>query len=64
MRAERDIARYLRTGRLVHVLLQYHTPDADIHAVYPQRYQLAARVRAFVDFVALSFSQQAASGTG
>jgi DNA-binding transcriptional LysR family regulator len=62
MRAEWDIERYLRSGRLVHVLPQYHTPDADIHAVYPQRHQLAARVRAFVDFVALSLSQQAASG--
>jgi len=62
MRAEWDIERYLRNGRLVHVLPQYHTPDADIHAVYPQRHQLAARVRAFVDFIALSFSQQAASG--
>lgn len=61
MRAEWDIERYLRNGRLVHVLPQYHTPDADIHAVYPQRHQLAARVRAFVDFMALSFSQQAAS---
>ena len=63
MRAEWDIARYPRTGRLVHILPQYHTPDADIHAVYPQRHQLAARVRAFVDFVAPSFSQQAPSGT-
>jgi LysR family transcriptional regulator, transcriptional activator for dmlA len=61
IRAEWDIERYLRNGRLVHVLPHYHTPDADIHAVYPQRHQLAARVRAFVDFVALSFSQQAAS---
>jgi LysR family transcriptional regulator, transcriptional activator for dmlA len=60
MRAEWDIERYLRNGRLVQVLPQYATPDADIHAVYPQRHQLAARVRAFVDFVALSFSQQAA----
>ena len=61
MRAEWDIDRYLRSGRLVHVLPQYHTPDADIHAVFPQHHQLSARVRAFVDFVALSFSQQAAS---
>ena len=59
MRAEWDIERYLRSGRLVQVLPQYFTPDADIHAVYPQRHQLAARVRAFVDFVALSFSRQA-----
>ena len=61
MRAEWDIERYLRTGRLVQVLPQYYTPDADIHAVYPQRHQLAARVRAFVDFVALSLTQQTAS---
>ena len=62
MRAEWDIERYLRSGRLVQVLPQCYTPDADIYAVYPQRHQLAARVRAFVDFVALSFAQQAASG--
>ncbi|WP_431120991.1 LysR substrate-binding domain-containing protein [Variovorax paradoxus] len=60
MRAEWDIERYLRNGRLVPVLPQYYTPDADIYAVYPQRHQLAARVRAFVDFLALSFTQQAA----
>jgi len=61
MRAEWDIERYLRNGRLVQVLPQYYTPDADIHAVYPQRHQLAARVRAFVDFVALAFKQQEAA---
>ena len=38
MRAEWDIERYLRSGRLVQVLPQYHTPDADIYAVYPQRH--------------------------
>lgn len=60
MRAEWDIARYLGSGRLVQVLPQYFTPDADIYAVYPQRHQLAARVRAFVDFLALSFTEQGA----
>ena len=60
MRAEWDIERYLRNGRLVQVLPQYYTPDADIHAVYPQRHQLAARVRAFVDSVAQSFGRPAA----
>jgi len=60
MRAEWDIDRYLMNGRLVQVLPQYYTPDADIHAVYPRRHQMAARVRAFVDFMALSFNQQAA----
>ena len=60
MRAEWDIERYLQNGRLVHVLPQYSTPDADIYAVYPQRHQLALRVRAFVDFAAASFAKQAA----
>ena len=58
MRAEWDIARHLQDGRLVQVLPQFHTPDADIHAVYPQRHQQAARVRAFVDFVALALGPQ------
>jgi DNA-binding transcriptional LysR family regulator len=58
MRAEWDIDRYLKNGRLVQVLPQFHTPDADIHAVYPQRHQLAARVRAFVEFVELSLNQR------
>ena len=59
MRAEWDIERYLKNGRLVQVLPQCHTPDADIHAVYPQRHQRAARVRAFVDFVAQSLQPRA-----
>ncbi|MES2840965.1 MAG: LysR substrate-binding domain-containing protein [Pseudomonadota bacterium] len=58
MRAEWDIERFLANGRLVQVLPQYFTPDADIYAVYPQRHQLAVRVRAFVDFVSLSFKKQ------
>jgi len=62
MRAEWDIERYLKSGRLVQVLSQFYTPDADIHAVYQQRHQHAARVRAFVDFMALSFQRQTATG--
>jgi LysR family transcriptional activator of dmlA len=61
MRAEWDIERHLKSGRLVQVLPQYHTPDADIHAIYPPRHQLAARVRTFVDFVAAAFGRQIAS---
>jgi LysR family transcriptional activator of dmlA len=57
MRAEWDIARHLKSGRLVQVLPQFHTPDANIYAVYPQRHQMAARVRAFVDFIAEAFEE-------
>jgi len=52
MRAEWDVARHLREGRLVLVLPQWQTPEADIHAVYPQRLQMSSRVRAFVQFMA------------
>jgi DNA-binding transcriptional LysR family regulator len=51
MRAEWDLAQHLRSGRLKPVLETYQTPPADIYAVYPQRHQLSARVRAFVDFL-------------
>ncbi|GKT19784.1 LysR family transcriptional regulator [Acidovorax sp. SUPP2522] len=64
MRAEWDIERRLRSGQLVPVLPAYSTPDADIHAVYPQRHQSAARVRAFVDFVAQALSDRGRAGGG
>jgi DNA-binding transcriptional LysR family regulator len=57
MRAEWDIERYLASGRLVQVLPGFRTPDADIYAVYPQRHQLSARIRTFVDFLAASFER-------
>jgi len=64
MRAEWDIARYLRSGRLRQVLDNYRTPPADIHAVYPQRHQASARVRAFVDFLAAHFEKSSIRAAG
>ena len=57
MRAEWDIERYLESGRLVQVLPGLRTPDADIYAVYPQRHQLSARIRTFVDFLGETFER-------
>jgi DNA-binding transcriptional LysR family regulator len=57
MRAEWDIERYLESGRLVQVLPSYRTPDADIYAVYPQRHQLSARIRTFVEFLSETFER-------
>lgn len=56
MRAEWDIAKYLRSGRLRQVLESWKLPPADIYAVYPQRHKSAARVQAFTDFVVAAFS--------
>ncbi|RZU02934.1 LysR substrate-binding domain-containing protein [Rivibacter subsaxonicus] len=70
MRAEWDVARHLHSGRLVPVLPQWDTPEADVYAVYPQRLQLSTRVRAFVEFIAESFGtrrserQRAEAATG
>jgi|SRR5579864_6323608 len=58
MRAEWDIAGYLRSGQLVHVLPDYRTPGADIYAVYPQHLQMSARVRVFVDFLEAALGER------
>jgi LysR family transcriptional regulator, transcriptional activator for dmlA len=60
MRAQWDVRHHLASGKLVQVLPQYFTPDADIYAVYPQRHQLAARVRVFVEFISASLTASAA----
>jgi len=57
MRAEWDIARHLKSGRVVPVMPGWQTPEADVYAVVPQRLQLATRVRAFVDFIADEFAE-------
>jgi len=50
-RAEWDLARYLRAGRLELLLEDYALPPADIHAVFPERHHLSAKVRVFIDFL-------------
>jgi DNA-binding transcriptional LysR family regulator len=49
----------LRSGRLVEVLPGFRPPAASIHAVYPSRRHLSAKVRAFVDFIAARFASEA-----
>jgi len=61
MRAEWDIARYFRSGRLEHVLVDYELPPADIFAVYSEQNHTSPRIQAFVDFLASRFSFDQAS---
>jgi len=42
----------LRSGRLVEILSGFRPPAIPIHAVYPSRRHLSAKVRLFVDFIA------------
>jgi DNA-binding transcriptional LysR family regulator len=59
LRSEWDIAKYVRTGRLVILLEDYATEPADIFAVCSERQARSPRVRAFTDFLVKSFTQGA-----
>ena len=62
MRAEWDIAKYLRSGRLELLLQDYALPPADIYAVYPERHNLSAKVGTFIDFLVERFARHAKAG--
>ncbi len=51
MRSEWDAAKFLKSGRLEAVLEDYELPSADIYAVYSQKQNLAAKIRAFLEFL-------------
>lgn len=61
MRAEWDVAKYLRSGRLVQVLADYDTPPADVYAVYLERLNLSAKVAYFVEHLRDYLSRHADS---
>lgn len=54
-----SVAGAIRAGQLVPVLAGYKTPGPPISALYQQRHHRAAKVTAFVDFVAELFASQA-----
>lgn len=56
LRSEWDVAGYLRSGELVRLLEPWVGSAADIHAVYPPRHHLSAKVRTFLDFLAVRFA--------
>jgi DNA-binding transcriptional LysR family regulator len=64
LRAEWDIAKYVKTGRLKILLEEYATPDADIYAVSGERQARSPRVRAFTEFLAKSFGESSGNGVG
>ncbi|MBU1375202.1 MAG: LysR family transcriptional regulator [Alphaproteobacteria bacterium] len=46
----------LRTGRLIPILCDFEPEEIHVHAVYPHARHLAAKVRAFVDFLAKRYA--------
>ena len=51
-----DTAAEWRAGRLVRVLPEWSGSPADIYALYPQRLNLSAKVRVFLDFMTERFA--------
>lgn len=67
LRSEWNVAPYLRSGRLREVLSDWQLPSADIHAVYPMKSNLSAKVKAFVGHLDKHFEQyrpQEGGGSG
>lgn len=58
MRSEWDAAPFVRDGKLEVLLDEYELSSADIYAVYPQKQNLPAKVRVFVDFLTTHFGQE------
>jgi DNA-binding transcriptional LysR family regulator len=56
LRAEWDVERYLRSGRLRQVLAEWNSPPADIFAVYPARLANVRRVQVFVEHMVKWFA--------
>lgn len=63
LRSEWDIVDHVKAGRLQIVLPEYAQNDANIYAVYPDRNNLPAKVRLFIDFLAESLrAERVAAG--
>lgn len=52
------VAPHVRAGELVALLPGFAAASIPIHAVYPSRRHLSAKVRAFVDFIAVRFAER------
>lgn len=50
-----ELSEEVRTGKLVPLLTSFHAEDLLVHAVFPPRKHVSAKVRAFADFVAERF---------
>ena len=57
LRAQWDVEKYVKAGKLVQLLPNYNSPDADIYAIYAERHRTSVRVKALIDFVAEAFKR-------
>lgn len=60
LRSAWDVAPYLASGELVHVLPQWYQ-EANIWAVYTQRTSESPRIKVFIDFLVQYFAEKSLS---
>jgi len=51
VRSEWEVGQYIDSASLARLLADWSLPPADIYAVYPERLNLSAKVRVFVEFL-------------
>jgi DNA-binding transcriptional LysR family regulator len=51
VRSEWEVGQYIDSGSLARLLADWSLPPADVYAVYPERLNLSAKVRVFVEFL-------------
>jgi DNA-binding transcriptional LysR family regulator len=64
LKAHRDIAEDLRTGRLVELLAPYACDELNLYAAYPSRQFLPPRTRVFIDFMVNSLGDSVRRARG
>jgi DNA-binding transcriptional LysR family regulator len=55
LRSEWDTASEIAAGKLIRVLPDWRLPEANVHALVPQRKGLSTRARAFINFLSEKF---------
>lgn len=58
LRAQWDVEQHIQSGRLIPLMKNFDTPDADIYAVYTQRHKGSARVKALIEFAVSTFTKK------
>lgn len=58
LRAQWDVEQHIQSGRLMPLMKNFDTPDADIYAVYAQRHKSSARVKTLIDFAVAAFTKK------
>lgn len=58
LRAEWDVSQHIKSGKLIQVMKNYETPDANIYAVYAERHKTSVRVKTLIDFAIEAFGEK------